>query len=128
MTAPKIPPVSQAAWTKQELQRFFTTARRVLQTAEFDVRITPKMRDTMRLLIVTSRKTGKAHTRNKFRRRIKEVARVLALSRFAYDWGIFAKPCVSHESCKSSIDTLTFAEIKARFELLIAELAKRQQV
>ena len=113
------PNSKKPAWTKAELQRFFKTARRVLQSSEFDIRIAPKMRELGRLLIVTSRKTGKAHQRNRFRRRVKAAAHSLQLSQQAYDWGIFAK---------TSIDTLTFAEITARFLQVLEQYSQKQCV
>lgn len=110
---------SKPAWTRAELQRFFKTARRVLQSSEFDIRIAPKMRELGRLLIVTPRKVGKAHLRNQFRRRIKAIAHDLHLSQGAYDWGIFAKV---------SVDSLSFAQLTQRFTQVVEQLSQKQSL
>lgn len=80
-------------WTPQEIQRFFSRARRVYQSPSLDIRLAPqRYPDWGHLLIVTPRKMGNAPQRNLFKRRIKALYHEQALSNCGFDIAVFGKP------------------------------------
>lgn len=80
-------------WTPQEIQNFFSRARRVYQGPFFDIRLAPQTYPNWgHLLIVTPRKMGNAPQRNLFKRRVKAIFHEQQLSLCGFDIGIFGKP------------------------------------
>lgn len=62
---------SLTRFTRSEIGKLFSQARRTLNSPYFTILLSPKSGDHSRVLIVLSRKTGNAPERNLARRRIK---------------------------------------------------------
>jgi len=60
-------------FSSQEVRTLFRKAKRVLRHPGLDVLCAPATLDFGRILVVTSKKVGKAHKRNLIRRRIKSI-------------------------------------------------------
>lgn len=90
-------------FTKQEIDTFFKTARRVKQAAGFIVLKSPRQSTRGRILIIIPKKVGSAPQRNKLRRQIRSIFYEQRLYEGDYDWAVLVKP---------PIKPLTFAQIK----------------
>lgn len=64
---------SLTRFTRSEVEKLFSQARRVLRSPHFTILLSPKNGDHARILVVLSRKTGNAPERNCARRRIRAI-------------------------------------------------------
>jgi len=60
-------------FSEQEVAKLFKKAKRVLKHPGLDILCSPTEKDFGRILVITSRKVGKASKRNLIRRRIKAI-------------------------------------------------------
>lgn len=91
-------------FTQSEIRQLFHTARTIYRHAGLSIRIAPRLGDSGRLLIITSRKVGTAPERNKLRRQLKAIFYQEKLYKSPYDY-------IVHTTKESTL--LTFQELKA---------------
>lgn len=95
-------------FSSAEITRMFKVAKRVIKHPSFDILISPATQQVGRLLVVTSAKVGNAPTRNKIRRRCKEIFRKDQLFLQPYDCIMIAKkdaPRCSYQEIQTLISS-----------------------
>ena len=90
-------------FTKKEIDALFKKARRVIKHQGLHILVAPKQKEYGRILIIASRKTGNAPTRNKIRRRLKSIFYEQELYKQEYDCIVIVKkegPLLTFEQLK----------------------------
>lgn len=96
---------------RAEIRTLFRSAKPRIKEHGLDIRLASKSNQVGRILIVIPRSVGSAVTRNKIRRRIKNIFYQKKLFALPYDWLVFvSKPAAD----------LSFAQLEA---LLLKALA-----
>jgi len=78
--------------SKKELDKIFKKARRAIKTQELVILVAPARKDIGRILVIASRKVGKAHERNKIRRQMRSIFYEEALFKQGLDCIVIVKP------------------------------------
>jgi ribonuclease P protein component len=77
--------------TQKDIRELFAKAQRIVRQKEIDVLLAPRKLCPGHLLIITPRKTGSAHERNKVRRRLRAVFYEEKLCEAPYDCIVIVK-------------------------------------
>lgn len=101
---------SLSKFTKQEISKLFSSARRCLKQPSLDILLSPTLTGSLgRILVITSRRIGNAPTRNKVRRRFKAIYHEDQFLERGYDCIVIVKP----EGVRRTFDELKMLLNKA---------------